>query len=41
MKKTNYLTKVVAYFFSKQNGSAYKTLNHWAKLTTKALPTNY
>jgi hypothetical protein len=34
MKKSNYLTMVVAYYLSKYNDSAYKALNHGAKTKT-------
>jgi hypothetical protein len=34
MKKSNYLTMVVAYYLSKYNDSAYKALNHGTKTKT-------
>lgn len=34
MKKSNYLTMVVAYYLSKFNDSAYKALNHGTKIKT-------
>lgn len=34
MKKSNYLTMVVAYYLSKFNDSAYKALNHGTKTKT-------